>query len=441
MFTRAIQLPFKLLGIPLLLDWTFLIILPLMAWLIAGDISGLARQLHLGDVSPITQGAWPYIIGLIAAVGLFLSVVIHELGHAVVGRIYGVRTKSITLWALGGVAQFDEMPRQRGAEAIVAIVGPIVSMVLGALFAILWFSSASFAIGFRFVFAYLTMLNFSLAVFNLLPALPLDGGRVLRSLLALRMPHFQATQVSASISRGLAILLGIAGLMFNPWFIAIAFFIYIAVNSETQHSLIFEMLRGIKVDDLMTRPVKTVSPEETVAELTARMFREHHLGFPVVDGQQRLLGIVTLANLQGADPSSRVGQVMTPTVATIGSRASALDAFHLMGQNNFGRLVVMDDGQLQGIITKSDLMRAIQLRMAGLGMTEASGTARGPYEPYQVGAEAQAATEQMREQIVADDDPNRWREVPTAHPGQVSARPEAPTPEDWPAPPSRTPKG
>jgi Zn-dependent protease/predicted transcriptional regulator len=384
MFQRAFRLPFRLLGIPILLDWTFLIILPILAWLIGHNAHDLAVEFGLPADERLQQGAWPYIFGFVAAIGLFVSVIIHELGHAVMARAYGVRTQNITLWLLGGVAQFDEMPRQRGAEAVVALVGPIVSFALGMLFWILDRSTPMSLPGTKFIFVYLCFLNIVLAVFNLLPAMPLDGGRILRSLLALRMSHLRATQVSARISKVLAVLLGLLGLLsFNFFLIAVAFFIYMAVNAEAQSSLILELLHGIQVSDLMTRTVKTVPPDLTVADLTVRMLQEHHLGFPVVE-DNHVRGLITLAQLQGADPAAPISQLMETHPNTIRPDASALDAFHQMSGNNFGRLIVIDgDDTIAGILTKTDLMRALQLRGVGLSMVNRDG-----FEEALVGEEA-----------------------------------------------------
>ncbi|HEX2974162.1 MAG TPA: CBS domain-containing protein, partial [Tepidisphaeraceae bacterium] len=228
--------------------------------------------------------------------------------------------------------------------------------------------------------AYIAEVNLVLAVFNLLPAMPLDGGRVLRSLLALRLPFLRATQVAASISKGLAILLGFVGLLINPWLILIAFFIYIAVNAETQQTLTADLLHGIGVQDLMTRDVKTVTPDLTIDELTERMLQDHVTGYPVVDGQ--LVGMITLNNIQQVDPAARVGEIMSSNPVTIPLDSSALDALQRMSQNDFNRLVVTDpEGHIAGIITKTDLMRALQLRMAGLLTHHHPATADLPHSP------------------------------------------------------------
>jgi Zn-dependent protease/predicted transcriptional regulator len=369
---RAFQLPVRLWGIPLLLDVTFLLVLPLFAFVIGSHIQ--ADRLPFGVRVPesLQVGMIPYALGLIATLGLFISVIIHELGHAITAQGYGVKVKSITLWLLGGVAQFEEMPRQRGAEAVIAIVGPIVSVFVGLFcLAVMWVLPDQLAAA-RVVLGWLGWMNIFLAVFNMLPALPLDGGRVLRSLLALRMNHLQATRFSAAISKTFAIALGLLGILAfqagGIWLLLLAFFIYMAVGAETQNSLIVEMLEGIGVRDLMNRDVKTVPPEMPVPQLAQFMLLEHHRGFPVVEPPGRVVGIVTVQNMQGADPNANVGQIMERKLTTVSEDASALDAYQSMSENNFGRLLVTGrDGRMSGIITKTDLMRAIHVRNAGLG--------------------------------------------------------------------------
>jgi Zn-dependent protease/predicted transcriptional regulator len=374
MFGRAIRLPFNLLGIPLLLDWSFLIILPLLAYIIGRQIGLIAPQLGIEEAQVLTLGWWPYLLGLIAALGLFVSVVLHELGHSVTARLYGVKVRSITLWFLGGVAQFEEMPRQRGAEAVVAIAGPLVSFALAGLcWAAMGFIPRD-AIATRFVFGYLVFANFIVAVFNLIPALPLDGGRILRSVLALFMPHLKATRISGAISKVFAIALGVIGLFsLNFFFILIAIFIYMAVNAETSTSQMESLLRGMLVRDLMNPQVKTVGPDLRVADLMQRMLNERHLGFPVVDEAGRVAGLVDIDSVQGHDSDAPITQIMQRDVPTIDQDARAVDLFRLMAREGYGRLIALDgDGRMAGIITKTDLMRVIQLRSVVADITSAS---------------------------------------------------------------------
>lgn len=365
------RLPFRLLGIPVYLDVTFLIILPLLAWLIASRLDVYARLFRLPiEPAQLQQGPLPYLLGLMAAIGLFASVVIHELGHAVVGRRYGVRVRRIVLWILGGVAEFEEMPRQPGAEAIVAIAGPIISFALAGICRGLLAVVPPEVIAARFVFGYLAFTNVAVAAFNLLPALPLDGGRILRSVLALRLEPFQATQISVTVARFLAILLGLFGFLSgNPFLVLIAFFIYIAGIAEAQSALFAEMLEGIGVQDLMTRNVATVTPHVRVTDLIERMLKERRLGYPVLDEGDRLVGIVTLEHLQGAEPTATVREVMSQRVMTMPQTGTALEAFRRMSRNNFGRVVVLGpDRRMVGILSKTDLMRAVQVRLVGLAL-------------------------------------------------------------------------
>lgn len=374
MFGRSYRLPFTLLGIPILLDLSFLLILPLLAWMIGSNAQQIAEAYHLPHPEALGRGAMPYLLGLVAAIGLFICVVLHELGHAITARYYHVEVKHITLWFLGGVAAFDEMPRQRGAEAVVAIVGPIVSLALAGVCWGLAMLVSPDSPALFFVARYLAATNAILAIFNLLPALPLDGGRVLRSLLALRMPHRRATEIAARLSKILAVLLGIVGLMTLQLFLlAIAFFIYMAVAAETQGSQFDALLRGLPVRQVMNRAVKTVTPELTLEQFIQAMLRERHIGFPVVDPtSQRPVGMIHLADIQGKDASMRVADVMSRDVPSIGDRADALDAFREMGRRNFGRLVVLDDaGDLAGIISKADLINVIKIRAVSEGVPHA----------------------------------------------------------------------
>src|SRR5436190_8260142 len=180
---RAIRLPFTLLGIPLLLDWSFLIVLPLLGYLIGSNVVHYAAQFGIAGAETLDTPGMRYALGLLAAIGLFVCVILHELGHAVTARLYGVQVRSITLWFLGGMAYITEMPRRRGGEAVVALAGPIVSFVISMVLWVTLRAMPDAAPGPTFLVAYLALVNLLLGAFNLLPALPLDGGRVLRSLL------------------------------------------------------------------------------------------------------------------------------------------------------------------------------------------------------------------------------------------------------------------
>jgi len=189
-------------GIPIQLDLTFLLILPIFAWIIGSQVTqtvDLLNRVDAGlDAAVLTTGSLPWVLGVAAAVGLFTGVILHELGHSLVARRYGYPIDSITLWLFGGIAQLTEMPEDWRQELTIAIAGPIVSVVLGVLSAVAFVAvPGSGETGFqaaRFVLGYLALMNVALAGFNLLPGFPMDGGRVLRALLARNRPFARATR-------------------------------------------------------------------------------------------------------------------------------------------------------------------------------------------------------------------------------------------------------
>ncbi|MCS7068272.1 MAG: site-2 protease family protein [Meiothermus sp.] len=368
MFSRGIRLPFSVLGIPVSLDLSFLIVLPLFAFLIGSQLPVYLRLLQISAPPELLQGPTPYLLGLLAALGLFLSVLVHELGHALTARAYGVQTREITLWLLGGVAQLEQIPRARGAEAVIAIAGPIVSVLLSGLFGLLRSLLPAAAAEGQFLLGYLSFINLSLALFNLLPALPLDGGRILRSLLALYQPYLVATRTAVTTSKVLAFGLGLLGLLVgNLFMLLIAFFVFMAASAEAEQAVLNRTLEGLRVQDLMTRQVSTVPPGLSVAELLEKMMQERHVGYPVVE-EGRLLGLISLEDLQGASPQTRVMERMRPPLQ-VNETAEALEALQRMAEQGFSRLLITDaEGNLVGILSKTDLLRALQLRAAQMSL-------------------------------------------------------------------------
>jgi Zn-dependent protease/predicted transcriptional regulator len=372
---RGVRLPITLLGIPLILDWSFLIVLPLMAYLIGSNVEVYARLFGIPGADLLGGARW--ILGLTAALGLFVCVILHELGHAVTARLYKIEVKNITLWFLGGMAHIAEMPRRRGGEAVVALVGPIVSFAIGALMWAWLRAAPPASAGGQFLVAYLAVVNVMLGAFNLLPALPLDGGRILRSLLALAMPHVRATRATAVVSKVVAVGLGLLGLMGgNLFLLFIAFFIFIGVQGETRQSVASNLLDGLSVGDLMSRDVKSVHPWLGVADLTSIMLDERHLGFPVVDEGGRLVGMVSLRELTTTPrprPGALVRDVMVHEPPLVREDAPAESALQRLGTDTMNRLIVIDAaGNVVGIVTGADLMRAIQVRALGEGWRRAA---------------------------------------------------------------------
>ncbi len=358
------RLPFDILGIPIKLNISFLIFLPILAWIIGRQIDVYIEILGLGiDPNVIARGLNAFLIGLFAAITLFIGVTIHELGHSIFAMRYGVKIESITLYVLGGVAQLEEIPTRPGEEAKMALAGPVTSFILGGIFwLLLTFLDPGQAVP-RFTLGFLFYVNVAVGIFNLIPALPLDGGRILRSLLSLKTSHYRATEISTQISKFLAFAMGIYGLLtFNLFLIVIAFFIYLGVTSEFQGMVLDRALEGLKTRDLMSEEVITVRPDTSISDLKELMMKKHHLGYPVVEDGD-LMGIVTLEDMNKTDsPEEPVESILTSKVITIDENSSASEAFHKVNQNDLGRLVVTgESGQMVGIITRTDLIHAIKV--------------------------------------------------------------------------------
>lgn len=409
MLRGGIKLPFKLLGIPVKLDHSFLLILPLFAFLIGSQLPAFVSQLRLIGIAvppaDLTGGVTPWLLGAIAALGLFASVVVHELGHALVARLYGVQTNEIRLWFLGGVAQFQELPTRRGAEALVALAGPVTSGLLALL---LWLALplVRASSGATVVVAYLAITNVGLALFNLLPALPLDGGRVLRSVLAIFMPYLRATNVAVALSAGIAIVGGIYGVVSGQLFLVImAFFVYNAGRAEAQAAYLKDAMEGVRARDLMTPEPLTVEPDMPLSQFARLGEFRRHTGYPVVDADGRLLGFARLDAGRGPSTSAEgredgefgargegvqggeggggeggdggadgarqalgddatVYDVLQPAEA-VGPQESAMETIRRLSESELGRLVVVDDGgRLLGIISKTDVVKLLSAQAA-----------------------------------------------------------------------------
>jgi Zn-dependent protease len=271
----------SVMGIPIRLHITFLLILPFLAYAFAVAMPPFG----FGNVP---EAALRYMLGTIAAVLLFASVLLHEIGHSYVAKKNGIQISDITLYLFGGVSAMEDIPRNPRVEMPMALTGPFISIVLGVLLAIVYYVWAGIRTDpiwgtMLFLLAYL---NVALGIFNLLPGFPMDGGRVLRAFLAMRMSYIKATEYAVGAGKIFAILLGLLGLlmgMHGLWLIIIAFFIYIAGTGEEQSTVVSLELEGNKVDDIMTRDVETIDASASVAALLDLIFSRKHMGYPVTE--------------------------------------------------------------------------------------------------------------------------------------------------------------
>ncbi len=367
----------RLFGIPIMIHFTFLLIIPIFAWLIGTDISftvSMVSDLFHVQVNDelITQGYIPYLLGFIIATGLFLGVFIHELAHSLIARRAGIAIANITLLFFGGVASIEDRDTDPKVEFWMALAGPAMSLALGLVCIGLFYGTPlviadpALAGVVMYIWGYLAILNILLFIFNLLPAFPMDGGRVLRAYLALRMPLHEATSIASTIGRGFAVIFGIVGLViFSPILILIAFFIYIGAGQESNVTRYKFLLKDVTTREIMSRPVISVQPGMPLTGVISIMYQTKHLGFPVID-RGYLIGIITLDDITRVSSIDRdvmqVKDSMTKEVITLPPEAPVFDALRIMTQFNIGRIPVVENGTVIGIITKSDIFTVIELR-------------------------------------------------------------------------------
>lgn len=372
------------IGIPIRVNITLLLFLPVIVWLIGSQVGtqegaevwvDLLSGLSSNEITPeqLQGGNTPWILGALAAVGLFFGVTVHELGHAWTARRFDISISSITLWIFGGMAHMDENPEDWRVEFWIAIAGPVTSIFVALAFYIpLQFLPPVAEL--VFVFGWLSIMNVVLAVFNMVPAFPMDGGRVLRALLSRNRPYSEATSMAATVAKFLAVGMGLLGLFGGgPILVLIALFVYVAASSESKMTAISEALSGVTVADLMTREVKTVSPQTTVADLFEKMLVERHTGYPVARNGDAV-GIVTLEDAKEVAPHEReavrVDDIMTEDLVTVGPEEDAFEALRTLSTKSFGRLVVVENDEIVGIISRTDVMKALDVLRGGGGFSE-----------------------------------------------------------------------
>jgi Zn-dependent protease/CBS domain-containing protein len=370
MFGRRIRL-FKLLGFEVNIDLSWLVIALLVAW----SLSAGFFPAYYEDLS--TRTYW--LMGTVGALGLFLSVIVHEFAHSLVARRFGMAMKGITLFIFGGVAEMEDEPPSAKAEFMMAIVGPVTSIVLAlGFYGIHQAGEEILSVPVNAVIGYLAFINAILAAFNLVPAFPLDGGRVLRSILWGAKKNLRwATRVSSEIGAGFGIFLIIMGfiqviagnLVGGMWWVLIGLFLQAAAKMGYQQVITRKILEGEKVHRFMRTDPVTVSPATTIAELVEEyVYRYHYKLFPVTEGE-RLVGCITTREIKEIPrerwETKRVAEVVSHCSPdnTISPDADALHALAAMNRTGASRLMVIEGDRLVGIIALKDLMQLLSLKV------------------------------------------------------------------------------
>jgi Zn-dependent protease/CBS domain-containing protein len=358
-------------------------------WSVLGIIALLAFGLAGGILPSLVEGlsAATYIAAALVATTMFvLSLLAHEIAHAIVARRNGVEVDGITLWLLGGVARLKGEAPNAGADLRIAAVGPLVSLILGIVFfGLFWLVEDVTSELVQAVILYLGAVNLLLAAFNVIPAAPLDGGRILRAALwAWRGDRYQAQIWSARSGRVFGFGLVAFGLLWliregtGLWYILIGLFIVTMASAEENHAKANAALGNVRARDIMTPDPDTADPDQTVADFISTVaMNRRHSAFPLLGPGGDVQGLVTLNRLRGVPAEERAA-------TTLGAIACPPDQLPIVAPNEpitkvltrlngcaDGRALVMDGGRLAGIISPTDVSRAISLR--GLGVSNFEG--------------------------------------------------------------------
>ena len=366
----------RIAGIHVGLNWSLLVVAALIAWSIATGI--------LPAAAPGQTATAYWTAGLVSAFVYLASLLAHELAHSIVATRRGVKVEGITLWLFGGVSRFSTESSSPGAQALITFVGPLTSLLLGALFLLV-----SIAVGgganpglVPASLAWLGYINLLLGVFNLLPAFPLDGGRILQSLIWLRThDRLRATRIAARIGMafaflfiayGLITLFAAGSLIGGIWAVFLGWFLLSAARAEEAGGLIRQALAGVKVADVMT-PDPVQAPDDISLEeaLHSYVLTSRHSTFPTHDVSGHLSGLLTMAALKTVAPDARattsIKEVICPLdkVSTASPADPATNLLNVSEGCSEGRTLVVDNGRLVGIVSPSDISRLMQRSLAG----------------------------------------------------------------------------
>ncbi len=350
-------------GIPIRIHFTFLLVLPLLAYGFGRELAAAAQR---ANVPHDKLAGSPWVWGLAVALALFASVLVHELAHSMYALRKGGRVRAITLLPIGGVSELIRAPPTPAQEAIMALVGPLTSLALGGIFRALFHWTVplrNFELNFGLY--YLSYLNLWLGMFNLLPAFPMDGGRILRGLLARRMGPVRATHIAATVGKLFAALFAAFGFVSgNLILMVVGFFVFVGAQGEEQLVLARALLGDLRVREVMTPQVDAISAGETLYDAGERMVHEQRLAFPVTD-DGRVLGVLTLDQVEHVPVERRraasAREAVEPAPA-IDPDDPVAEALRILDERRLSALPVTHEGHLMGMLSRSEIARGLRLR-------------------------------------------------------------------------------
>lgn len=371
MFGKQLTL-FELFGFKVQIDLSWILLAVLITWSLA---EGYFPQAHSGLA---TSTYW--VMGIAGAIGFFASLILHELSHSLVARREGLAIRGITLFIFGGVAHMEDEPRSARTELLMAIAGPIASILIGAAFYVAYRIGASLALPEHYLDIpyYLAFINIILAAFNLIPAFPLDGGRVLRSILWHWKGNLRwATRVASQVGSGFGVALIVLGaiafitgaLIAGVWWFLIGIFLRGAAQASYRQLVTRQALEGEPVSRFMVEDPVTVDRGASIRELVENyMYRYHHDVFPVTD-DSRLVGCIgtrQVKQLSHDDWDRRtVGELLDPCTDdnTVSPETDAVKALAIMNRTGNSRLMVTEEGRIRGIVALKDLLQLLSLKL------------------------------------------------------------------------------
>ncbi len=357
-----------------------------------GTVYGIPLRVHVTFPMLIIAYAalFGYEYGLRAALQgsllialLFICVILHELAHSKQAQKYGVEVRNVTLLPIGGVSNMEHIPEDPRQELRIAVAGPVTSFIIGVVLLLINAAAGldvfelnfeKIATSLSYLPVYLAWINIFLAFFNLLPAFPMDGGRVIRAYLAQRMDYARATKIAASIGKVFAIIFGIVGFVVNPILIFVAFFVYLGASSEEQAVMIGEGLKGLKVRDVMNMQCISVPGETSLSGLVEKIFHGMCGGVIPVTKEGEFVGLATQEEILSAihehGLTIEVGAIVKKELPSVAPEDNLNDVYRKMQREQQKAFAVMDKGNLVGIISLEDLGRAYSVVTAIRSGTE-----------------------------------------------------------------------
>lgn len=304
---------------------------------------------------------------------VFVCVLIHEIGHSLIARRFGKEAKSITLLPIGGVATMEEMPEKPAQEILMSIIGPLINLVIaGILYLFVGHWSGIGAPNLqpdsaRMFFSGLIGVNIMLAIFNMIPAFPMDGGRVLRGILAMRMDYLTATSAAVSVGQALAMVFILFGIFFNWWLALIGLFLYIGAGTEKQQVLLRSFLHQVPVSEAMTTDFRSLRPDERLSSALEHFYHGCQDDFPVI-GDAGIEGILTrhqiLASISQKGPDTLIVDVMDKSFASVSSNMLLDDVYKKLSASEKTAVAVIDDRTVKGMICLDGISRYIMIESA-----------------------------------------------------------------------------